>query len=196
MATLALFIARLLNIYSFIIWIRILMSWVNPWPQRGTLTYFLAQMVDPYLNMFRSSKFRAGMLDFSPVIGIGVLSVVQSIFQIYGMYGRMSLSLIICLFISAFWAYAVQLFFTFGFILLIMKTIASFMPNSRFGYSMSRISGFADPITAWVRRTFFKNRYVKETTVNIITLVIFIVLYFVLRYCFNILYMLAARIPF
>ena len=196
MATIALFIARLLSIYSFIIWIRILVSWINPFPRVGSFTYYLARIVDPYLNMFRSRHFRAGMLDFSPIIGIGLLSVVQSVFQIYGTYGMMSLSLIVCLFISAFWSYGVSIFFTFGFILLVMKTIASFMTNSNFSVAMSRIGGFADPIAAWVQRTFFRNRYVKQSTVNLITLLIFIVLYFVLKYIFNFAYRMASRIPF
>ncbi len=196
MATIALFIARLLNIYSFVIWIRILMSWVNPWPQPGSITYYMSILVDPYLNLFRSRNFRVGMLDFSPVIGIGLLSVVQSIFQIYGIYGRMTLSLIVCLFIQAFWSYGLSIFFTFGFILLVMKTIASFTPNSAFGMAMGRVSGFTEPLTDWIRRTFFRSRFAKESTVSLISLLIFAVLYFVCRYCFGLLYSLALRIPF
>lgn len=196
MTTIALFIARLLSIYSFVIWIRILASWMNPFPQPGTFTYYLARIVDPYLNTFRSSRFRAGMLDFSPIIGIGILSVVQSVFEIYGTYGMMSLSLIVQLFISAFWSYGISIFFTFGFILLVMKTIASFMSNSNFAMAMSRMDGFTDPITSWVRRTFFKTRFVRESTLNIITLLVFVVLYFTIRYVFNIAIHLAARIPF
>ncbi len=196
MATIALFIARLLSIYSFVIWIRIMASWINPFPRPGSFTYYLACIVDPYLNTFRSSRFRAGMLDFSPIIGIGVLSVVQSVFEIYGTYGMMSLSLIVQLFISAFWSYGVSIFFTFGFILLVMKTIASFMNGSNFSMVMERMGTFTDPITNWVQRTFFKTRFVRKSTLNLITLAIFIVLYFAIRYLFNIAIHLAVRIPF
>lgn len=196
MATIALFIARLLSIYSFVIWIRIMASWINPFPRPGSFTYYLACIVDPYLNTFRSSRFRAGMLDFSPIIGIGVLSVVQSVFEIYGTYGMMSLSLIVQLFISAFWSYGVSIFFTFGFILLVMKTIASFMNGSNFSMVMERMGTFTDPITNWVQRTFFKTRFVRKTTLNLITLAIFVVLYFAIRYLFNIAMHLAVRIPF
>ena len=196
MTTIALFIARLLSIYSFVIWIRIMASWINPFPRPGSFTYYLACIVDPYLNTFRSSRFRAGMLDFSPIIGIGVLSVVQSVFEIYGTYGMMSLSLIVQLFISAFWSYGVSIFFTFGFILLVMKTIASFMNGSNFSMVMERMGTFTDPITNWVQRTFFKTRFVRKSTLNLITLAIFIVLYFAIRYLFNIAIHLAVRIPF
>ena len=196
MATIALFIARLLSIYSFVIWIRIMASWINPFPRPSSFTYYLACIVDPYLNTFRSSRFRAGMLDFSPIIGIGVLSVVQSVFEIYGTYGMMSLSLIVQLFISAFWSYGVSIFFTFGFILLVMKTIASFMNGSNFSMVMERMGTFTDPITNWVQRTFFKTRFVRKSTLNLITLAIFVVLYFAIRYLFNIAIHLAVRIPF
>ena len=196
MATIAIFIARLLSIYSFVIWIRIMASWINPFPRPGSFTYYLACIVDPYLNTFRSSRFRAGMLDFSPIIGIGVLSVVQSVFEIYGTYGMMSLSLIVQLFISAFWSYGVSIFFTFGFILLVMKTIASFMNGSNFSMVMERMGTFTDPITNWVQRTFFKTRFVRKSTLNLITLAIFVVLYFAIRYLFNIAIHLAVRIPF
>ena len=196
MSTIALFIARLLSIYSFVIWIRIMASWINPFPRPGSFTYYLACIVDPYLNTFRSSRFRAGMLDFSPIIGIGVLSVVQSVFEIYGTYGMMSLSLIVQLFISAFWSYGVSIFFTFGFILLVMKTIASFMNGSNFSMVMERMGTFTDPITNWVQRTFFKTRFVRKSTLNLITLAIFVVLYFAIRYLFNIAIHLAVRIPF
>ena len=77
-----------------------------------------------------------------------------------------------------------------------MKTIASFMNGSNFSMVMERMGTFTDPITNWVQRTFFKTRFVRKTTLNLITLAIFIVLYFAIRYLFNIAIHLAVRIPF
>ena len=197
MAKIALFIARMLEVYSFIIWIRILFSWISPYSRPGSFSYYLGAMVDPYLNMFRSSKLRVGMLDFSPILGIGVLSVVQSVFQIYGYYGRITLSLIVQLFIQAFWAYGLQIFFSIGFILLLMTTIASFMRQGRFKFAMSQIgSNVFGPMEAWIQRTFFKNRIVKNTTMNLILCGAYIVLYFACRYLLVFLLTLAMRIPF
>ena len=122
MAQLAMFIARVLDLYSFIIMMRILMSWINPYPQPGTFTWYVGRLTDPFLNAFRSRHLCIGMLDFSPMIAIGLLEVVKSVFQIYGTIGRMSLSLILQLFISAFWSYGVQYFFTLIFSMLAVKT--------------------------------------------------------------------------
>ena len=33
------FLARVLSLYSFFIWIRIFLSWVNPFPREGSLTW-------------------------------------------------------------------------------------------------------------------------------------------------------------
>ena len=197
MAKIALFIARMLEVYSFIIWIRILFSWISPYTRPGSFSYYLSCMVDPYLNMFRSSKLRVGMLDFSPLFAIGILSVVQSVFSIYGFYGRITLSLIVQLFIQAFWAYGLQVFFSIGFIMLVMTTIASFMRQGRFKFAMSQIgSTVFGPMEAWIQRTFFKNRIVKATTMNLILCAMYIVLYFGCKYLLVLLLNLAMRIPF
>ena len=50
----ALFLSRLLALYSFIIWVRIFLSWISPYPQPGSFTYYIAKAVDPYLSLFRS----------------------------------------------------------------------------------------------------------------------------------------------
>ena len=197
MAQFALFIARMLEIYSFIIWIRILFSWISPYSRPGSFSYYLGMLVDPYLNLFRTSKLRVGMLDFSPLFAIGLLSVVQSVFNIYGFYGRITLSLIVQLFIQAFWAYGLQVFFSIGFIMLVMTTIASFMRQGRFKFAMSQIgSTVFGPMEAWIQRTFFRNRIVKATTMNLLLCVVYIVLYFGCKYLLVLLLNLAMRIPF
>lgn len=196
MAQLALFIARVLDLYSFIIMFRILMSWVNPYPQPGTFTWYISRITDPFMNAFRSRHLMIGMLDFSPMIAIGILAVVKSVFQIYGTIGRMSLSLILQLFLSAFWSYGVQLFFTLTFIMLVVKTIASFMSGSRFSMMVGRFTGILDPLEDKVRNLFFRRSIPKQTTLNLITLAVTIVLYFAVRYIFNLLLFLVIRIPF
>ena len=52
----ALFFSRLIALYSFLIWIRIFISWVVPYPRPGSFTYYLGRIVDPYLGLFRSEK--------------------------------------------------------------------------------------------------------------------------------------------
>ena len=189
--SIALFLARLLEIYSFIIWIRIIVSWVRPYPRPGSFAYYMARIVDPYLGLFRSSKATIGVLDFSPIIAIGILAVVQSLLSVYGMYGFLTLGIILANIIYAFWSYGLSIFLFFSIIMLIFKTIAAFTHNPMM-YGMS--GQFSDPISNMVRKSF-SNRIPKDSTVALISLAINIALYFVLKQAFGMLANLALRIP-
>lgn len=191
----ALFLSRLLALYSFLIWIRIFLSWITPYPQAGTFTYYIARIVDPFLSAFRSSKARIGMLDFSPVIAVGVLSVVQSILNVFGYSGYLTFGIILAQIIAAFWGYGVSIFLWISIIMLIFRTIASFSSNPAF-YNMQQNMGMmTNPIISFVRRCFGP-RIVKDRTLNIVSLIVAIMLYFVLKRVFGILAAYALRIPF
>lgn len=72
-------ITAILAAYSFIIFIRIMLSWI-PIPQLDKVKEFLSRLVDPYLNMFRGiSWLRWGMFDLSPVVGLILLSILTNI---------------------------------------------------------------------------------------------------------------------
>ncbi len=190
--SISLFLARLLEIYSFLIWIRIIMSWFRPYPRPGSFTYYIARAVDPFLNLFRSSKARIGMLDFSPIIAIGLLSVVQTLLSVYGRFGFLTFGIILANIIIAFWTYGVSIFLFFSILLLIFRTIAAFTHNPMM-YGMS--GQFSDPISNMVRRCF-TTRIPRDSTIAIISLAINIVLYFVLKRAFIILANLALELPF
>ena len=190
--SISLFLARLLEIYSFLIWIRIIMSWFKPYPRPGSFTYYIARAVDPFLNLFRSSKARIGMLDFSPIIAIGLLSVVQTLLSVYGRFGFLTFGIILANIIIAFWTYGVSIFLFFSILLLIFRTIAAFTHNPMM-YGMS--GQFSDPISNMVRRCF-TTRIPRDSTIAIISLAINIALYFVLKRAFIILANLALELPF
>ena len=151
----------------------------------------MARIVDPYLGLFRSSKATIGVLDFSPIIAIGILAVVQSLLSVYGMYGFLTLGIILANIIYAFWSYGLSIFLFFSIIMLIFKTIAAFTHNPMM-YGMS--GQFSDPILNMVRKSF-SNRIPKDSTVALISLAINIALYFVLKQAFGMLANLALRIP-
>jgi uncharacterized protein YggT (Ycf19 family) len=69
-------LSALLMVYFFLIMIRIILSWL-PTSSEGTmkLRAMIDKLTDPYMNRFRGiSWLRFGMLDFSPVLGLAVLS--------------------------------------------------------------------------------------------------------------------------
>ena len=71
------FLARLLSLYSFLIWVRIIMSWFVPYPREGSLTWYFSRIIDPYLNLFRRFIPPVMGVDWSPVVAILVLSIIE-----------------------------------------------------------------------------------------------------------------------
>ncbi len=189
----ALFLSKLISLYSMLIWIRILLSWVNPYSRPGSLTYYFGRLVDPYLNFFRSKHFRIGMLDFSPVFAIAVLSLVQSIVNIFASYGFITLGLILALALQTIWAYGLSFFFLFAIISLVFRTLTSFTGSMGMMYQIGTITA---PLADKVRKLFFPRRLVQDSTVNLITLVLTIALYVGTQYLFSYLIFLSQRIPF
>lgn len=190
----ALFFSRLIALYSFLIWVRIFISWVVPYPRPGSFTYYLGRIVDPYLNLFRSDKARVGVLDFSPIIAIGILAVFQSILQVFGVLGTLTFGYILAVVIQAIWSYGISIFLWIAIISLIFSTIASFSSNPAM-YGMAGNMNVLPWLKEMVRRSFGA-RIVREWVVNIITLIITLLMYFVGKNIFMILSNIALRIPF
>ena len=195
MATVALFISRLIGLYLMLIWIRIIFSWFSPYPRPGSFTYFISMIVEPYLDMFRTKFLRMGFFDFSPLIGIGVLEVVRSIFTIYGTYGVMRLSFIVQLFIEMFWSYGISLFFIMFGLFLLLRTIGSFMPGTRFQMNMNALTGSIENMERRFFRMLFPNRIVRDSTMNVVFCFLTVGLYILCRYLFLLLLQFASRIP-
>ncbi len=192
MTQLAAFLARLISLYSFFIWIRIILSWFSPYPRQGSFTWYFAMIVDPYLNLFRSRKFIVGHFDFSPLLAVGVLSVAQSLLNLFSVFGTMRLSWAVQMMLSAFWTYALQIFLMILIIMLIIRTVGAFTHSP----GLSRMGMVTENIIRKVQELFFPHRIVRETTLCLIATAIAVLAYFAMRYVIQLLIILAARIPF
>jgi YggT family protein len=70
-------LANFIQIYSLLVVIRILLSWFNvDWYRQPFTT--LAQITDPYLNVFRGLIPMVGGMDFSPMLACLLLGILQS----------------------------------------------------------------------------------------------------------------------
>ena len=78
---------NLFNIYRFMIFGYILMSWI-PSLQQSSIGEILGKLVEPYLGLFRKIIPPIGMIDISPIIALfalhyiylGLLIVIQNIY--------------------------------------------------------------------------------------------------------------------
>jgi YggT family protein len=71
-------LGKFLQIYSILLIVRILLTWFPniEWYKQPFAT--LSQITDPYLNLFRSIIPPIGGIDFSSVLAILALSLLQS----------------------------------------------------------------------------------------------------------------------
>lgn len=78
MLTLIQVIDKLILVYTIMIFIRILGSWVPEW-QETTFMRFISYYTDPYLNVFKRIIPPLGMIDLSPIIAIFSLQIFQEV---------------------------------------------------------------------------------------------------------------------
>lgn len=71
-------VVTFINIYTALLFIRILLSWFPNINWFDPPFSILSQLTDPYLNVFRSIIPPLGGLDFSPILALLLLQVVQS----------------------------------------------------------------------------------------------------------------------
>lgn len=78
---LASFVGALFYTYYILIIIRIIFSWVGIPSQRTLLMIykFIIDVTEPYLGLFRRFIPPAGGMDFSPIIALLLLGVIQSL---------------------------------------------------------------------------------------------------------------------
>lgn len=69
-------VARLFDLYNLLILIRLLLSWVRPDPYALPVR-FIYQVTEPFLEPFRRLLPPVGMIDFSPILALLVLSFIR-----------------------------------------------------------------------------------------------------------------------
>lgn len=130
------------KIYSYLCIAYIFLSWVN----RGSSSGFLAELCEPYLKIFRRWKFtQIGSVDFSPILALGVLSIISQIFFNLA-YARLIAPIdILTALIKIVWSF-VSFVINFFIILLVLRLILDFMPEYRNGNIANMLDRFLAPV--------------------------------------------------
>lgn len=71
-------LGRFIQIYLFLIIVRVLLTWFPTIDWLSPPFSILSQLTDPYLNLFRSIIPPLGGLDLSPILAILLLQLVGS----------------------------------------------------------------------------------------------------------------------
>jgi YggT family protein len=175
-------ISTLITIYSIICLVRIVLSWA-PQIEYSPAGRFIAGICDPFLNWFRRFPFtRVGMVDFSPILALGTLSVGSMIFSTLASTGQISLGIIIASLVQVIWSFF-SFLLTLFIIFLAIRLIYDFM--NRYGYSQfwTMMDRFLNPPISYVTGIFSRGRKAfSYRTSLIITLVVTIIVRVGLEY--------------
>lgn len=191
----ALFFSRVIDAYTILIWVRIVLSWFVRNKDEKSFTYYIGKMVDPYLKIFKGKKTSIGMLDFSPILAIGLLYLVGGLLSTYGSVGYLTFGIILAAFLQTFYSYGVSIFLTILMISTIGRVLSTFVRNPMLNTIFSSIGLSCTPLIMFIK-SFSKKKEMSERTASIIALVVSIVLYFLIKQLFVFLINLSATIPF
>lgn len=188
-------VSFLINIYMMIIFVRIMLTWFS-WTGGSGLLDVLARITDPYLNWFRRFPiFRMGNLDLSPVAALGILSLVNRIFNSLALYGHITVGIVLAMILQVAWG-VVSFILGFLIIILILRLICHLAKQNSYGTFWRIVDSISQPVLFRINRILFKDRIVSYGTGLVISIVSLGIIYLVLRIIVTVLTGALVRLPF
>ena len=179
-------IAKLIGFYSTLIWIRIILTWLpsqrTAYGEDGPVISILKSICDPFLKIFKGSKTTAGNIDFSPLLALMSLNILQSVFNILSQNGVITIPLVLVLIIGGLWNY----FFSFILMLLCIALAVRYICGRKI--SNPRNAAFLaiiDPIIRkpvnFVASIFYPKKAVSDQQYVLTALIFYVVIYFAVK---------------
>ncbi|MBP6958622.1 MAG: YggT family protein [Spirochaetia bacterium] len=159
-STLAKIVSSLVSLYMILCIVRIFFSWI-PSLTDTKWGRLIAGLTDPYLNLFRSfSLFRTPAIDFSPIVALAVLSVLNNLFMTLSYAVRITLGFILSLLLDAAWS---AISFLLGFFLVIsLIRIIGFLARIAVLHPLWQIlDGIINPLLFRINRIIYRGRTVQ-----------------------------------
>jgi len=200
------FLAGLLSLYSFLIVIRIILSWIvnfskmNTWKNSyGNYPYnnsprepvgieniakLIGKITDPYLNLFRGlTSLRRSRIDFTPVIALIVLNIIQSLLSMIAKTGKISIGVLLAIAIDGLWS---SLFAYLLILLLILLIVRYFIGRSNSYQAQNWINAIDPILDSPVKRVyklfFRKNANVDDQKLVLASFFFYLIIFIVLRF--------------
>jgi len=173
-------LSSLISIYMMVIFIRIILTWFSGIGGGGLLNV-LSRITDPYLNWFRRFTFlRVGYLDLSPVVALGLLSLVNRIFGTLARFGTITIGIILMLVLQALWG-AVSFFLGFLIIVLALCLVGYIARANMYSSFWRIVDTISQPVLYRINRILFRDRIVNFTTSLIISIAGLGIIYLAMR---------------
>ena len=185
--------ASAVGIYTFIIFIRIIMSWMGG-GHYGRFMEILSSITDPYLQIWRGMRFlRFGHMDFSPVFGIIILGLLQRVLAQMARGATASLGYMLAILVSS--VSGAASFFVGIFAVMTLVRFVSLLfraQESQFWFTLERIVG---PATERIARVMSGGKGMEERMAYGVSGAVLLAIAFGLNWGGGLLAQLLVRLP-
>lgn len=189
-------LSGLVVVYTVLCLISIFMTWI-PGAKFTKFGKVISAITDPYLNLFsKRGWFRVGNIDFSPILAIGILSILSSIIGGIATSGRIHFGGILAMILGMIWSLISTLLGIF-ILLILIRWIVLLVNKGQVSTNSAwyQVDLMLQKFVYKIGNTFFRNNltYQKALLVSWISLG---VIWFIARILFAILINLCNNIPF
>lgn len=165
------FLSATVSLYTTLCFVRIILTWI-PGLNFSKTGQILSAICDPWLNLFRKIPFRIGGLDFTPMISIGILTLVSSLLKNIAATGRLYVGGIIANIIMLAWSIFSSIVSVFFVALIIRLIVMAFSKKSSYYDSpWSRFDNTINPFVYKICRPFTKGKSISYKNALIIAAV-------------------------
>ena len=176
------FAAKLIGLYSMLIWVRIILSWIrSPQLQSNEVYIFLCRITDPFLNIFKPKNF-VGRIDFSPLFALMILNTVKTVLEMIYTYNKITLWLVLAVLINNLWGYIFRYIFLIVLIMLVVRIFISKSTTAQSQMWLNVIDRNLNAPVGLVFRLFYSNKQVSDQTLVITSLIFYGAIYIGLKY--------------
>lgn len=176
-------ISAFLSLYSLLCLLRIIITWIPNYSYSKPAD-ILAQICDPYMNLFRGIKWlRFGSFDFSPALALCILGAGSQLFSSLANGGYINLQMILAMILGIFFSILSLLIF-FLIILFAIRLILIMINRDSYntsGFMANQIDSSISPIVYRIARTFAMGRRITYKAALIISIIALLFLQFALR---------------
>ena len=159
------------SLYGTLCMVRIIFTWI-PAINYSRPGQILAQICDPWLNIFSKIPFRIGRLDFSPILAIGTLTLISSVLKNIAVTGRLYFGGILASIVSLLWSIFFSIAGIFFIVLLIRLLVMIFSKKSNYYNSpWTQFDNSISPFVYKLVRPFNKKYTMSYKTALIITII-------------------------
>ncbi len=189
----------MLSIYNIMILVRIITSWIQPVrPVRtnGVLD-IIARFTDPFLNIFRKVKFlRFQRFDFSVLLALMTISILQNIINTYYTTGQMSVGFVLAIILNSIWGSFFSILLGIIVILLIIRLVLSYKRTPNTTQYIMMLNQWLQKVLDLVHTSIFSGKAVSDRTLLYTATILSILLYVALMYLIRIAVQYLAGLPF